>query len=549
MTSSLGKLQDTVIKQEQKIIHLQDKLAEIIQDRDLYKSKLNRLQIKYDYSENNINKIVEEKIAQSVEKSVTLVTEKFEKIIKEKDQRIFELENRLNINSDNSSLPSSKTPIYQSKICNSRKPTNRKIGGQLGHKKSTLEKFKDEEVTEYVEHKESKCKECNSTNIKELGIKTRDEYDIKINIIKRRHNFYEYQCLDCGATFASEIPLELHSENQYGSGIKALALTLNNYGFVSYNRTRKILCGLTNGEIDPSEGYLVKLQKKVSDKLSNFVFDVKEKILKSKLVYWDDTCIKIGEKDKACLRVYTNEQYVLYKAHMAKNAAGMDEDGILQNLPSDCTVMHDHLLHNYCDDYKYKNIECNAHITRKLEGITQNANHKWSNDMKELLESTLEKRNKLLEQNKDLPDNEKVYSFDEVTIDNFYVKYDQIIENGFKEYIEFKHQYEFEKEENLLEFMRDFKEPITNWIKDFNLPYSNNLCESLLRMLKSKMKISYQFKDLKYASYFANIMSYTETCGRIGINRYEAIKRLFEVNPYTIEELDKVIAEKKTTNS
>lgn len=537
MTSSLGKLQATVIKQEEKIIHLQDKLAKVTQEKSLLQIQLKQLQ-------KNFDKIIEEKINKAVKKAVTQVTEHYEKIIKEKDQRIFELENRLNINSDNSSLPSSQTPIYKSKICNSRKPTDLKPGGQFGHKKHTLKKFSDDEITEYVEHTETKCKKCDSSNIQQTGVTTRDEYDIVTKVVRRRHNFYEYQCLDCGKKFMSIVPLELHSENQYGSGIKTLALTLNNYGFVSYNRTRKILCGLTNGEIDPSEGYLVKLQKKASDNLSNFIFDVKEKILKSKMVYWDDTCIKIGEKDKACLRVYTNEKYVLYKAHMAKNTDGMDEDGILQNLPNDCTVMHDHLLHNYCDDYKYKNIECNAHITRKLEGITQNANHKWSDDMKKLLEDTLEKRNKLLEQNTNLSDNEKVYSFDKETINNFYTKYNQIIESGFKEYIEFKHKYEFEKEENLLEFMRDFKEPITNWIKDFNLPYSNNLCESLLRMLKSKMKISYQFKNLKYASYFSNIMSYTETCGRIGINRYEALKRLFGGSPYTIEELDKIIAEK-----
>ena len=72
------------------------------------------------------------------------------------------------------------------------------------------------------------------------------------------------------------------------------------------------------------------------------------------------------------MRIYTNGKEALYKAHLAKDTDGMDEDGILQNLPSDCTVMHDHLLHNYCDDYSYKNIECNAHITRKLQSITEN---------------------------------------------------------------------------------------------------------------------------------------------------------------------------------
>ena len=288
---------------------------------------------------------------------------------------------------------------------------------------------------------------------------------------------------------------------------------------------------MTKGEIDPSEGYLNKLQKKASNKLSNFIFDVKEKILNAKLVQWDDTVVSIGDKDKACLRVYTDTKHVLYKAHMSKDTAGMDDDGILQNLPSDCTVMHDHLIHNYCDDYKYKNIECNAHITRKLEGITQNANHTWSNDMKNLLESTLAKRKSNEESN--------ISSFTEKEIEEFDKRYDEIIASGFKEYIEFKHKYEFEKEENLLEFMRDYKGPITEWIRDYSLPYSNNLCESLLRMLKSKMKISYRFKDLSYAEYFANIMTYTETCWKFGINKYDAIRRLFEGNPYSVEELDK----------
>ena len=336
-------------------------------------------------------------------------------------------------------------------------------------------------------------------------------------------------CENCESKFKSEIPDNLHAENQYGSEVKTLALNLLDYGFISYNRVRKIISGFTNGEIDPSEGYLVKLQKKASNMLEDFAFDVKEKILESKLNYWDDTVVKIGEKDKACMRTYTNGKEALYKAHLAKDTDGMDEDGILQNLPSDCTVMHDHLLHNYCDDYSYKNIECNAHITRKLQSITENTKHDWSDKMKELLESTLAKRDDYEKKN--------IKSFSEEEIKDFDIKYDSIIRDGFKEYIEFKHKYEFTKEENLLEFMRDFKGPITEWVRDFSLPYSNNLCERLLRMLKAKMKISYQFQNLSSAKCFANIITYTGTCGNYGVNKYEAIKRLFDNNPYTVTEL------------
>lgn len=529
MTTSLGKLQETVIKQEKKIIELQDRITEVTEERNNLKRRLDKL-------ENEFEQRLGEKVNKTVNDAVAKVTEHYEKIIKEKDQRIFELENRLNINSSNSSLPSSQTPVYQSKICNSRKPSNKSKGGQFGHQKHSLAKFNDNEINDTKEHTIDKCPKCNNKNLEVTNIKERDELDFDIKLIKRRHKFYEYECPKCGNIINSDIPLELHGENQYGSGVKTLALTLTNYGFVAYNRTRKIICGLTKGEIDPSEGYLTKLQKKASDKLSNFVFDVKEKILSSKLNYWDDTVVKIGEKDRACLRVYTNSYYVIYKAHMAKDTEGMNEDGILQNLPEDCVVMHDHIIHNYCDEYHYKNIECNAHITRKLEGITQNAKHTWSDDMKNLLEETLEKRKQNIENGINRFTNEEIEEFDR--------KYDLILEDGFKEYIEFKHKYEFDKEENLLEFMRDFKGPITEWIRDFSLPYSNNLCESLLRMLKTKMKISYQFTSLQYAEYFANIMTYTETCGRFGINKYDAISKLFEGNPYTIEYLDKLLEEK-----
>lgn len=516
--TSLSRLQAQVTKLEKEVVKYKDQVAVAKEDAKLTK-------LKYKYLQENIEK----SIGKAVAKATDEVKKEYEKEIKRLNQRIFELETRLNINSTNSSLPSSKNPIYQSKICNSRKPTDRPKGGQKGHTKHKLEKFADEEVTEIYPHVKVACPYCQCMNIEETGVKERDEFDYEIRLIKRRHKFYKYKCTDCGCTFKSEMPAHLHAENNYGANIKTLCATLTNYGFVSYNRTRKIICGLTNGEIDPSEGFITKLQKQASDGLTNFVFDCKERLLKAKLLQWDDTTGKIGEKDKACLRIYTDGEIALYKAHLTKETIGMDEDGILQNLPSTCTVMHDHLLHNYCKEYQYKNIECNAHITRKLEGITQNTNHEWSGQMKELLEGTLDERYKCAENGTTCFSQEYISAFD--------AKYDSIIESGFKEYIEFKHQYEFVKEENLLEFMRDYKGPITEWIRDFSLPYSNNLCELLLRMIKGKLKISFQFTSLAYAEYFANIMTYTETCGRFGVNKVEALRRLFAGEPYSVQEL------------
>lgn len=44
-----------------------------------------------------------------------------------------------------------------------------------------------------------------------------------------------------------------------------------------------------------------------------------------------------------------------------------------------------------------------------------------------------------------------------------------------------------------------------------------------------------------FCSFF---LSYLETCYRNGISRYDASKRLIENNPYTIDELKKIIEKK-----
>ena len=54
----------------------------------------------------------------------------------------------MDTDSSNSGTPTSKTPINKKKgIPNSRKKTENHIGGQKGHLKSKLEKFKENEMS------------------------------------------------------------------------------------------------------------------------------------------------------------------------------------------------------------------------------------------------------------------------------------------------------------------------------------------------------------------------------------------------------------------
>lgn len=75
------------------------------------------------------------------------------------------------------------------------------------------------------------------------------------------------------------------------------------------------------------------------------------------------------------------------------------------------------------------------------------------------------------------------------------------------------------------------------WLQDFSLTIDNNTSERALRGDKSKMKIAGQFQNEQNAKYYANIKTYIETCCRNDINPTDALIRLMEDNPYTVDEI------------
>ena len=287
---------------------------------------------------NNLRKIEEQ-----LKNKVKELEEEHQNLLKEKDSEIARLKALLNMDGSNHEIPTSLTPINKKKVIpNTREKSDKPRGGQKGHPKHKLEKFKDDEITERCEHSMEKCPCCNSGAIKKTGeIKEKDELDYKIVVTKKRHLFTEYECEECGKKFHEEIPNNLKEENQYGPQVQALELTLMNQANVTINKAQKITKGLTNGEIDLSEGYIAKLQKRASDKLSNFMEEMKAEIIKQPLLHWDDTVIMINTK-RSCLRFYGTEKLAMYTAHSQKDKNGLDEDGILNVLAKETVVVHDH---------------------------------------------------------------------------------------------------------------------------------------------------------------------------------------------------------------
>lgn len=512
---SLGRLQKRVTQLEKENLRLRESNERFrIENSSLRKSK------------KELETTIEIKIKEALEKfAQELIRENNQ--LKEENEHLRRI---LNHNSDNSGIPTSKTKIGEPKrIPNSREKSNRTVGGQKGHTKHKLEKFRDEEITDTYTYEIEKpiCKDCGG-KLTLTGKRYKDDFDIEIRLIKRRNEFCEYKCSCCGKRVQVPIPNNLKEDNQYGSNAQALALSLVNEGYVSFKRTRELISGFTNGEMQMSEGYISKLQKRCYDKLAGFDNALHKQILSLEVMNWDDTSIIINGK-QACLRFYGNEKYKYYKAHEKKDKKGIDEDGILSYLDKNTVVVHDHNKVNYNEEYEFINAECCVHLIRDLKELNDVLPRDWIKELIKLLVETNNLRNSYIEKS--------ILQFDYEVSDKVINKYDEIIKKA--EAINKKdfNAYYGKEEKTLIKRLIDYKENYLLWILRFDIPFSNNLSERSLRGSKTKMKVSGQFANIQNAEYFARIKSYIDTCKCHNINPHTALVRLINDNPYTLEEM------------
>ncbi len=509
-------------KDYQKLLDKYDKKSE---EYKQLKYEYQLLQARYNTKEKQLNI--------KIENIETSTKEKYQKIIAqkdielgEKDKEIARLKALLNIDGTNAGIPTSMTPLNKKKIVpNTRTKSDKKIGGQVGHKKHKLEKFNDEEVNDHMNYELENCPCCGG-ELTKTGEICKDELSYRFVPIKRRNHFITYQCNCCKKEVHRNIPNRLKEENQYGSEIQAVALSLANEGNVSMNKIRHIIRGFSHGEIDMSEGYIAKLQQKASKKLITFKEDLYKKILTLNLLYWDDTVIMINA-NRACLRFYGDEQNAYYTAHNHKNEEGIKEDGILDTLSKNVTVMHDHNKINY--KYSYQNIECNVHLIRDLEKCKNNTCHDWCDKFKKIVQKAIHDRKEYMSNKKE--------SFDIPYINDFDNQYEDILYQAIEENLTKSKTHYDKKERALINRILEYKDNYFIWMYDFSLPIDNNLSERGLRGTKSKMKIAGQFQNVKTAKYFADIKTYIETCYRNNINPTDALIRLMEDNPYTVDEI------------
>ena len=437
-------------------------------------------------------------------------------------QEIKNLKESANKDSSNSSKPPSTDNNFKEK--ESKKNTNNKRGGQKGNRSNNLKKSDNPDVIKVLEN--AHCINCNHSliDIKAKSISSKQVFDIP-PVTMQITEFQQHNkvCPCCRTVNKPDFPKGLNSYVQYGDNIKTFIAYLNTYQMLPYERITELIEDFTSHKM--SSGTIYNMLEGFYHKLESFETRTKEQLLKSEVINVDETGTKVGAK-LHWSHVVSTSKLTYYMIHAKRGQKAIDDMEILPLF--DGIAVHDHW--KAYNKYECKHSFCNAHILRELNGITENESVIWSRDMHKLLTQMNNYLYLRKEKGKSTPSKAK--------IKQFYQKYDSICKSAQHYYpppnkkVKNNRKPAQSKGKNLLDRLVEYKEGTLRFFINLLVPFTNNLAERDLRMLKVKEKISGCFASFKGAEIFNRIRGFISTMRKNNLSIWEELANLLKGDVY-----------------
>ena len=437
--------------------------------------------------------------------------------------RVKELEDRLNKDSHNSSKPPSSDG-YKKKPVSLREPTERKPGGQQGHSGKTLSFSETPDAI--VVHSPEACRGCGHSLSGVSGAEgeRRQVLDLPpLALVTTEHRALCKVCPHCGVQNVGGFPEEVTLGVGYGAPLKAFALYLQNYQFLPSARITEMLSDLFGTTF--SEGTLFRVQQAASRKLEGFLSHLRELLVGSPVVHFDETGLRICGKLN-WLHSASTPDLTLYQAHPKRGKAGMDVAGVLPSFTG--VAVHDgwaSYLH-----YGARHALCNAHHLRELTALYEQAGQEWASKMRHLL---VEIKN-AVERCKA----EGATRLPPLLRQEFLVRYHTLLKDGslanppnLTDTGGKRGRKKQSKAYNLLQRLEQGCEETLRFMDDFSVPFDNNLAERDIRMMKVQQKVSGGFRSPEGAEAFCRIRSYISTLRKQGHSILPALQILLTGQP------------------
>ncbi|PKG31891.1 IS66 family transposase [Methanoregula sp.] len=462
-----------------------------------------------------------EAVVDIIEKQDRLITQLTERIV-QLEARIAELEARLNRTSRNSSQPPSMDGFRR--VQSPRKRGERPPGGQKGHKGQTLEMVDNPDEIEV--HQVRECQGCGASLVDEnpVKIERRQVHDAEFRIQVTEHRAEHKRCPHCGRVNRADFPSDVQFPVQYGQNLKALMVYLCVYQLIPYDRIRETFSDIFGRSL--STGTLVNAVWENYRNLAGVEEQIRELLTGSDVIHVDETGMRVAGI-RQWLHVASTDFLTWYGHHRKRGKRATDDMQILPRFKG--TMVHDFWAPYF--RYPGRHAICNAHLLRELNGISENYQQTWSQDLHSLILEIKQEVDAARAHSCSLGSS-KIADFEE--------RYFRILEKGLNEIPSAvisdsptkRGRKKQSKAKNLLNRCRNFPHEILAFMYNFSIPFTNNLAERDIRMAKLQQKISGTFRSEVGAAAFCRIRGYISTVKKNERPVLDSLAGAFQGTPF-----------------
>lgn len=442
-------------------------------------------------------------------------------VIEEHEARIEELEEKINKDSHNSNKPPSSDGLAR-RLSRKRQSSGKKPGGQEGHEGTTLAMVRQPQHLQI--HEVKRCHGCGRSlqHEKPTGYEPRQVFDIPPIVVEvTEHRAQIKRCPHCGELSMAAFPEGVNHKTQYGTRLKAFAVYLKNYGFLSYERTAQAFSDLFS--IPLSVGTLASIDQRCARRVEGVVEQIRLKLIRAKVVHFDETGLNING-ELYWLHGAGTQHFTYYYPHKRRGTEATDQIGILPRLKGN--AVHD----NWQPYMKYdcSHSLCNAHHIRELTAVHEQGGQPWAQWMIGLLIESKQAVDQAKKAGKKRLDPGDVRDYEN--------RYTTIIAAGMRanppptraDSPGKRGRLKRSKARNLVERLDKLQQETLRYLHDFQVPFDNNLAERDIRMMRVQQKVSGSFRSYAGALSFCRIRSYISTIRKQGLSVIDAIMNAFE---------------------
>lgn len=436
--------------------------------------------------------------------------------------RISELEQKLAKNSRNSSKPPSTDGLLKPKPQSLRKPSGRKPGGQLGHEGSTLNMVPEPDKVQW--HRAPAQCECGCPLEEEpvIDYERRQVFDLpEMDLQVTEHRIELKRCPCCAKEHKGFFPATVKACVQYGQRFKALVVYLRGYQLLPSARTAELLNTIFKAPV--SEGTLDTILREASGNLCGFMRRLKEFMINASIAHFDETGLSQNGKNHWLHTVSTPEA-TYYAMHPKRGAEAIEDIGILPRFQG--TAIHNSWAAYFQYEQCWHGL-CNAHHLRELVFIKEQLRKSWAGEMIGCLCQIKDKVYQAKEQGRT--------SLSAWQMSYWQNRYRDILTKAYRAHPwrdPPKHQRKRGrplkgKARCLVERLDHHQDKVLAFMKDFNVPFDNNLAERDVRMAKLKQKISGTFRSTQMPHAFCRIRSFISTVRKQRLQLRGSLESLF----------------------